>query len=294
MNVRVRAGRRTIEITHADRVLFGSGVTKLELARYYTAAAPRMLPHVRDRPLTVQSYPAGVQRPGYMWKSIPEHFPDWIHRVEVPKAGGTVVHPLADNADTLVYLANQNGVVLHTWTSRADRIDRPDQLIIDLDPSNRRFAEVRAAARAAGALLRDRGLHPFVKTTGSRGLHVVCPLRRTADHQTVLAFARQVADELAAANPRRLTTEQRKNARGERVYLDVARNAYAQTAVAPYSVRAAPQAPIAVPLHWHELDDRRLTPDRWTVRTVGDRLTGEDPWEAMRRSARGLPRAWGP
>jgi bifunctional non-homologous end joining protein LigD len=286
---RVRVGRRTIEVSHPDRVLFGDGSTKLDLAYHYARVAARMLPHLRGRPLTLQSYPAGVARPGYLWKSMPAHFPNWMQRAEVPKAGGSITHVIADDAATLVYLTNQNVVAIHTWTSRVERPRCPDQLIVDLDPPGRHFAEVRAAARAAGELLRDRGLRPFVKTTGSRGLHVVCPLRPTVDHAAVLAFARAVAEELAAAHPRRLTTEARKNRRGQRIYVDVARNGYAQTAVAPYSVRASAHAPVALPLHWEELDDSRLKPDRWTMATVSERLGAPDPWRAMRRSARALP-----
>ncbi len=290
MTERIRAGRRTVAITHADRVVFPrAGLTKLDLARHYDRVAPAMVPHVRDRPLALDVYPQGVRSDGYLMKQIPAHFPDWIARATMRKRGGEVTHVLANDRATLVYLAGQNVVTLHTWPSRADRPDHPDRLIFDLDPSRERFAEVRAAACALGDLLRDLGLAPFAMTTGSRGLHVVVPLRRREPFDTVRAFARAVAEDLVAGDPRRLTIAQRKADRGSRIFVDVMRNAYAQHAVAPYAVRPRPTAPVATPLRWDELEDRRLGPQRWTVQTIGDRLFAEgDPWKGIARSARGL------
>jgi bifunctional non-homologous end joining protein LigD len=287
---RIRAGRRTVEITHPDRVMFPrAGLTKLDLARHYERVAPVMVPHVRNRPLALDTYPEGVRGGGYLIKHIPAHFPDWIARATVAKRGGEVTHVLANDRATLVYLAGQNVVTLHAWPSRADRPDHPDRLIFDLDPPHERFAEVRASARALGDLLRDLGLAPFAMTTGSRGLHVVVPLRRREPFDTVRAFARAVAQELVAGDPKRLTIAQRKADRGQRLFVDVNRNGYAQHAVAAYSVRPRATAPVATPLQWDELDDRRLSPQRWTVTTIGDRLSAEgDPWKGIGSHARAL------
>jgi bifunctional non-homologous end joining protein LigD len=287
----VAAGRRRIAISHADRVLFPeAGLTKLDLARYYGAVAEAMVPHVRGRPLALQSFPQGVGGDGYFVKNTPRHFPDWIATVAVPKReGGTIHQVLAGDAATLVYLAGQNAITPHVWTSRADRLERPDRIVFDLDPSTQRFAEVRAAARTLGDLLRDLGLEPFAMTTGSRGLHVVTPLRRTADYDVVHGFARAVAAALVEQDPGTLTAEFRRERRGERIYVDVGRNAYGQHAVAPYAVRALPNAPVATPLRWEELGDRRLDPQGWTAATIGDRLAdGGDPWRAIARHARAL------
>ncbi|HEV7364042.1 MAG TPA: non-homologous end-joining DNA ligase [Solirubrobacteraceae bacterium] len=290
MTERIRAGRRTVQITHADRSMFPrAGLTKLDLARHYDRVAPAMVPHVRDRPLALDVYPDGVQGGGYLMKQIPAHFPDWIARATVRKRGGEVTHVLANDRATLVYLAGQNVVTLHAWPSRADRPDHPDRLIFDLDPSRERFVEVRAAARALGDLLRDLGLAPFAMTTGSRGLHVVVPLRRREPFDTVRAFARAVAEELVAGDPKQLTIAQRKADRGKRIFVDVNRNGYAQHAVAAYAVRPRATAPVATPLQWDELEDRRLSPGRWTVTTIGDRLDSEgDPWKAIGSHARAL------
>lgn len=175
MTETVAAGRRKVAISHSDRVLFpADGLTKLELARYYAGVAAVMVPHLRGRPLALQSFPGGVEGDGFFVKDAPRHFPDWITTVDVPKReGGTIHQVVAGDAATLAYLAGQNTITLHVWTSRADRLERPDRLVFDLDPSSRRFAEVRAAARSLGGLLSDLGLAPFTMTTGSRGLHVV-------------------------------------------------------------------------------------------------------------------------
>src|SRR3989440_3202325 len=216
---RIRAGRRAIEISHADRVLFPrAGLTKLDLARHYDRVGSAMVPHVRDRPLALDAYPEGVRGGGYLIKQIPAHFPDWIARATVRKRGGEVTHVLANDRATLSYLAGQNAITLHAWPSRADRPNHPDRLIFDLDPSRERFADVRAAARALGDMLRDLGLEPFAMTTGSRGLHVVVPLRRREPFDTVRAFAREVAGTLVAGEPTRLTTAHRKADRGKRIF----------------------------------------------------------------------------
>jgi bifunctional non-homologous end joining protein LigD len=242
----------------------------------------------------MQAFPGGVQRGGYFAKDVPGHFPPWIRRATLAKRGGTVTHVLANDAPTLVYLAGQNVVTLHAWPSRADRPDEPDRVIFDLDPPGEMFAEVRAAARTLGDLLRDVGLAPYAMTTGSRGLHVVAPLRRGAAFTEVRAFARDMASRLADHAPQQLTTEQRKAKRGERIFIDTGRNAYGQHAVAPYAVRARSRAPVATPLRWEELDDGGLRPDGWTITSIPERIAGDDPWKDFGRHRRVLPRRRAP
>jgi bifunctional non-homologous end joining protein LigD len=244
---------------------------------------------VRERPLALQAFPAGIERHGYFMKAVPDYFPDWVERVTVGKRGGTVTHALANDAATLVYLAGQNVVTLHTWLSKADEPAQPDRLIVDFDPSGGGFADVRAAAREAGRRLRDAGLATYAMVTGSRGIHVVCPIRRGPSFSDVHGYARTLAEGMVEDDPRRLTLEWKKVDRGARIYVDVNRIAYAQHAVAPYGVRAREKAPVAMPIHWEELDDRALKPDRWTVKTAGARLDSEgDPWKGMMRRARKL------
>lgn len=291
MSESLRVSRRSVPISHAERVVFpDAGITKLDLARYYADVAAVMVPHVRDRPLALESFPQGIEGEHFFLKNVPRHFPPWISTVAVPRrSGGPIRQALANDAATLVYLAGQNVITPHVWTSRADRLDRPDRLIFDLDPSVERFAEVRAAARALGELLRELGFVPHAMTTGSRGLHVVVALRRTAAYDEVHAFAREVATVFAAQDPGRLTVEFHRDRRGERIYIDVARNAYAQHAVAPYAVRPLRHAPVATPLRWEELSDAKLAPRRWTVRTIHERLAGGgDPWQGIGRHARAI------
>jgi bifunctional non-homologous end joining protein LigD len=287
-------GRRQIEITHPNKVMFTRPkVTKLDLAQHYERIGAVMVPHVAGRPLALQSFPQGTDSRGFFLKSVPGYFPDWIRTVVVPKKGGSLTQVLAGDAATLVYLAGQNVVTPHIWLSRADALRQPDRLIIDLDPSpGIGFGAVRAAARAAGERLREAGLVPYAMVTGSRGIHVVCPLRRGPPFGDVHGFARAVAEAMVADDPKRLTLEWHRSERGARIYIDVNRINYAQHGVAPYAVRPMRGAPVAMPIHWDELDDARLKPDSWTVRTASERVKSEgDAWKGINRRARKLPQS---
>jgi bifunctional non-homologous end joining protein LigD len=288
----LRVGRRELTISHPDKRLFADPpITKLDLARHYERVAGAMVPLARDRPLALQVFPDGIEGKGFFMKSVPKYFPDWIRTATVPKKGGTLTQVLADDAATLVYLAGQNVVTPHLWLSRADEPHIPDRLIIDFDPSpGVPFAEIRAAARDAGERLRDAGLATYAMVTGSRGIHVLCPLRRGPDFTKVHAFARALAERMVADDPRNLTLEWHRDERGARIYIDVNRIAYAQHAVAPYAVRPRPGGPVAMPIVWDELSDPALAPDRWTIRTAADRLDAEgDAWAGIGRHARRLP-----
>ncbi|OMC26821.1 ATP-dependent DNA ligase [Mycobacterium colombiense] len=279
-----------IEITHPDRVMFGKdGITKRDLADYYGEVAETMLPHLMGRALTVQRFPRGIGEKGFVQQDFAETLPDWMSGVEVDKEGGTLVHPLAERPEALRWLANQSCITLHVWQSRQANLHRPDRLVFDLDPSDADFAAVRATARAVADVLDDLGLARYLQTTGSRGLHVVVPLRPETDFDTVRQFARDVAEVVAADDEAHRTVEARKDKRDGRIYLDVMRNAYAQTAVAPYSVRARSGAPVATPLEWDELDSRGMRADRFSIRDVPNRVVGQgDPWAGMFRHARSL------
>lgn len=286
----MRVGRQTIAVTHGDRVLFPeSGITKADIVDHYHRVAPWMLPHIRDRPVSMQRVRAGIDGQVFYQKDMPAHFPDWIRRVTVPKVGGTVTHVVCDDAATLVYLANQGVITPHVWLSRADSLDKPDRMIIDLDPGLGGVADARFAARLAREVLSAAGLTPYLMATGSRGYHVVLPLRARDTFEEVRDVCFGLAEALARRAPDRLTTEFYKGERAGRLFLDCNRNAYAQTAVPAYAVRPKPGAPVAVPLAWDELDP--TDPDSWTVRTIGKRLEGGDPWADMTRHARTLDRA---
>lgn len=286
-----------VQITHPDRVLFPDpsakkGITKRDLVDYYREVAETMLPHLKSRPLTVQRFPRGIDQQGFVQQDFADSLPDWMDRAEVAREGGqggTVVHPVVESRDAVAWLANQNCITLHEWQSRQGRLHNPDRLVFDLDPSDSDFAPVRETARAVAGVLDDLGLACYLQTTGSRGLHVVVPLRSDADFDTARQFARDVAEVVVSDDAAHRTVEVRKDKRDGRVYLDVMRNAYAQTAVAPYSIRPRRGAPVATPLEWDELGSRGMHADRFTIRDVPKRLTGQrDPWADMSRHSRSL------
>jgi bifunctional non-homologous end joining protein LigD len=291
------AGGIRVELSNTSKVLFpGDGITKGDLIEYYHSVADRMLRYLRDRPITMERYPDGITGHRLVQKDVPGYFPDWVSRAEVAKQGGTLHQVICDKPATLVYLANQACIELHVFLSRVGRLGYPDQLVFDLDPpAAERFGDARRAAfRLRDLLEGELGLMTFVKTTGGKGLHVHVPLDARNGFDEVRAFARQVSGLLAARHPELVTTEQRKDKRGSRVYLDIMRNAYAQTVVAPFAVRARPGAPVAVPLHWDVVDDSSFTPAQFTLRTICgnlDDLDQADPWAGLARRRYGLARA---
>lgn len=287
----VRVGRQTVEISRPDKIFFpNDGITKRELVEYYRRIAPMMVPYLRGRPISMQRFPDGIASEGFFQKKAAPYYPDWIHTAKLAKQNGSVQYVICDDAATLVYLANQAVVTPHAWLSRADKPDYPDQLIFDLDPSGGEFSAVRKAAKALRAILDKRGLTAFVKTTGGRGLHVLVPLGRRQDFDTVRAFAREIAGQLADSDPEHLTTEIRKDKRAGRIFIDIARNAYAQTAAPPYAVRARDGGPVAAPLLWEELNNARLRPDQFNIRNIFDRLERiGDPWSELKKHAQQIP-----
>jgi bifunctional non-homologous end joining protein LigD len=289
----VRVDGREIEISRPEKVLFpDEGITKGELIEYYARIAPWMLPHLRDRPLTLERYPNGIDTKRFFQKEVSSYFPDWIQRVTMEKVGGRVTHVVCNDTATLVYLANQACVTPHIFLSRLDKVHHPDQLVFDLDPQGDDFEVVRSTARAFKQLLDELGLPAFLKTTGSRGLHVVVPLQRREDYEPVRNFARELAAIVVGQAPKERTMEQLKAQRGSRVFIDTNRNGYAQLIAPAYAVRARKGAPVSVPLDWSELKKKSLTSSSFTIRTVFDRLENTtDPWAEFWESAVSLTKA---
>lgn len=289
----IRIGDRQIELSNVDKVLFpGDGISKGDLVAYYRRIGETALEYYRDRPLTMHRFPDGIEAEGFFQKQIPDHFPDWIDRTRLEKEDGEIVHVLANEAATLVYLADQACITPHLALSRADRPKHPDRLIFDLDPSDDDFTKVQETAAHLERLLDALELPTFVQTTGSRGLHIVVPLDRSETFDAVRDFSDKLVRQLAEDEPGLMTVEQRKTKRGDRVYLDIARNAYAQTAVAPYAVRALPKAPIATPLKWSEVGDSDLHPRKYTLENLFRRLAQmDDPWKDIERHRCSLDRA---
>ena len=281
-----------ITITHPEKILFpDDGITKGELASYYEMVAPIMVPHVRARPVTMDRYPAGIGRKGFFQKDVSAGFPDWLERVEVPKKGGTVHHPIVTDARSLLWLANQNSITPHVWTSRAPDLYHPDVCVFDLDPSREDDRVLRSVTLALRAFLEELGLPSWVKTTGSKGFHVVVPLDGKTEMGEVERFAHAVGMLFVQRDPRRLTQEFHKKDRGGRILVDTGRNGYSATFAAVYAVRAKAGAPVSAPCTWDEIERGTVTPRTFTLRNMAARVRDVgDLWADMRRRRRSIRR----
>jgi bifunctional non-homologous end joining protein LigD len=279
-------------ITHPEKVLFpDDGITKGELAAYYEAIAPVMLPHIRSRPVTMERYPAGIGHKGFMQKDVSKGFPEWLERVEVPKKGGTVHHPIVRDTRSLLWLANQNSITPHVWTSRAPNLYNPDICVFDLDPSVDDQDMLRAAALGLRSLLDELDLPAWVKTSGSKGFHIVVPLDGKADMGEVARFAHGVGTLLVKRDPQNLTQEFMKADRGRRILVDTGRNGYSATFAATYAVRPKLGAPVSAPCTWEELASGKVGPQTFTLRTMARRIADVgDLWSDMLRRKRSLGR----
>jgi len=280
-----------VEITHKDKLLFPKDkISKEDLAKYYARVAKQMLPLIRDRPISMLRFPDGINKIGFFQKRAPETTPKWIRTAKVKrKTEGPIPMILCQEKDALIWLANQNCITPHIWLSKIDKPDLPDRMIFDLDPPTKKEfpAVVEAALLLKEILEKKTKCKAFVMTTGSKGLHVVVPIQRKLPFDALRAIARQIAEELVKKDPKKFTMETRKNKRRGRVYIDVLRNGFAQTSVAPYAVRALPGAPVATPLFWKELQDKKLRSDFYTLRTIGARLQ-KNPWKGIEKSAKSV------
>jgi len=280
-------------ITHPEKVLFpDAGITKGELAAYYEAIAPVLLPHIRARPVTMERYPAGIDKKGFWQKDVSRGFPEWLERVEVPKKDGTVHHPLVTDTRSLLWVVNQNTITPHVWTSRAPNLYYPDICVFDLDPSEDDPPAVRAAALALRDLLSELGVRSWVKTSGSKGFHIVVPLNEHSRMGEVARFAHAVATILVKRDPDHLTQEFSKADRKGRIYVDSGRNGYSATFAATYAVRARPSAPVSSPCTWEEIERGTVGPRTFTLRTMAARIAEiGDVWLDMRKRGCSLRRA---
>lgn len=280
-------------ITHPEKVLFPQdGITKGELAAYYERIAPLMVPHVRMRPVTMVRYPNGINKGSFWQKDVSKGFPEWLERVQVPKKDGVVNHPVITGTRSLLWMANQNSIGPHVWTSRAPDVYYPDICVFDLDPSAEADDQVRTAALQVRDLLGEIGLPCWVKTSGSKGFHIVVPLDATARHGEVERFAHTVARLLVQRFPTKLTLEFSKADRGGRIYVDAGRNGYSATFAAVYAVRAKDGAPVSAPCTWQEIERGSVGPRSFTLRNMAARIESVgDLWADMRKRRRSLVRA---
>ena len=280
-------------ITHPEKILFPTeGITKAELADYYEQIAPIMLPHIRNRPITMERFHRGISQPGFFQKDVVKGFPEWLKRIEVPKHGGTVHHPIANDVRSLLWLANQNSIPIHVWPSRAPRLYNPDICVFDLDPSKDDENEILCgAAVQLRDLLNGLGLPSWIKTSGSKGFHIAVPLDSKSDFGEVARFAHHTGRLLVTRYPETLTQEFSKADRGGRILVDTGRNGYSATFAAAYSVRAKPGAPVSAPCTWDEVESCKVGPRSFTLRTMAQRTAKVgDLWSDMLRTKRSLRR----
>ena len=262
-----------VEITHADKLLFPEdGISKGELADYYEAVADVMLPHLSGRPLTMERYPAGITHKGFIQKNVVKGFPDWLQRIEVGKKAGSSHYPIVDDLRSLLWVANQNCITPHVWPACLPELTQPDLCVIDLDPSREDPGELKAAALSVRDLLGELGLNSWLKTSGSKGFHILVPLNGKASFDTVWQFAHALGAVLVQRHPQLLTQEFSKADRGERILVDTGRNGYGATFAATYAVRPKPGAPVSAPCTWQELERDLVTPRSFSLRTMRQRL----------------------
>jgi bifunctional non-homologous end joining protein LigD len=280
-------------ITHPEKIMFpAEGITKGELASYYETIAPVMLPHLRGRPVTMERFHRGIGAPGFFQKDVSKGFPEWLERVEVPKHGGTVHHPIVTDTEGLLWLANQNSITIHVWPSRVPNLYQPDICVFDLDPSNVDDPEpLRAAALGLRDLLEELGLPSWIKTSGSKGFHIAVPLDGKSDFGTVARFAHVVGQVMVKRDPDNLTQEFSKVDRGGRILVDTGRNGYSATFAAAYTVRAKPGAPVSAPCSWEELERGEVGPQSLTLRMMAQRVSSRgDLWADMLKIKKSLVR----
>jgi bifunctional non-homologous end joining protein LigD len=277
-------------ISHPEKVLFpDDGITKGELAAYYETLAPVILPHLRGRPITMERYPSGIGKKGFWQKDVSKGFPDWLERVEVPKKDGVVHHPIVTDQRSLLWVTNQNTITQHVWTSRVRDLLHPDICVFDLDPSRENWGAVRAAAIALRELLEELSLPSWIKTSGSKGFHVLVRLDGRADMGEVARFAHAAGTLLVARFPDQLTQEFSKTDRRGRIYVDTGRNGYSATVAAAYTVRARNGAPVSAPCTWEEIERGEVEPRTFSLRNMPDRVARVgDLWAGMLRRGRSL------
>jgi bifunctional non-homologous end joining protein LigD len=286
-------GNYSFEVEKLDKIFFpGDGITKGDVMDYYEKVSGYILLHLKDRPITMQRFPEGIDESGFYQKEVPDYFPDWIDRIEVEveseEEGQKQV--IVNKKATLIYLVEQACITFHVWTSRMDKLNYPDKLVFDLDPPDGGFEQVRSAAFSLRELMKDMDVRCHVMTTGSRGVHVIVALERDSNFDAVRKCGEEVTSKLMEEYPDTFTSEVRKSERSGKIYLDNMRNAYGQTSVVPYSVRPILGAPIATPIEWEELKDEELVSQTYRLENIMYRLGQKgDPWESLYDEGYSIP-----
>jgi bifunctional non-homologous end joining protein LigD len=286
---------QTVELTRPEKVLWpDDGLTKRDLFTYYEAVAPALLETLKARPLTVKRYPDGIEGEAFYQKNAPRGTPSWVKTISLHAGSSNrdVDYVVANDRATLLWLGNLASIELHPWLSRIDRLDRPDFLLLDIDPPEGRFDQALRVATLTREALSRHGLEAVAKTSGSKGMHVVVPLvrRHTFEHAQRAAY--RLAVETATMEPALVTTEFRKADRGGRVFLDYTRMGRAQHVVAPYSPRARPGGPVSFPVEWDRVEREMVNLLDYSLKTVPAILERDgDRWRKLSPRPQRLPAA---
>ncbi|WP_224485553.1 non-homologous end-joining DNA ligase [Robertkochia aurantiaca] len=261
-----------VEISNPEKIIYpGKEITKLDMIRYYQRISEEILPFLKDRPLTLQRFPDGIDTEGFYQKNAGDYFPDYIERVSIKTGDGTNTQVICNNKKSLIYLANQGTVSFHIWLAKKDVLNKPDKVVFDLDPPKDSFEKVKTAAERIGDFLRKEGEEPRLMTTGKSGFHIWYEKRRDKTFDERREEVKELTQRMAEKHPDLLTTATRKNKRENKVFVDYLRNAYGQTSICPYSLRPTPSCGIATPLDWDELPGIE-SPDQYTIDNIFRRL----------------------
>lgn len=290
-NKMIKIGADEFELTHPDKVLYPEDkLTKEDIVNYYLRISKWMLPHAKDRVLSMQHFPDGIKGANFYQKRVPDYFPLWLKtaKVKLHEAGGVEEVPVIEKEIDLAYLSGQAVLPFHTWLSHVDKINNPDKIVFDLDPTEEKnFEDLRFCSLKIKEKFESLGFKTFIMTSGAGGFHVCIPIKPTKSFDEVREFCHKMADEIAEQYPKRLTTEVRKGQREGRIFIDYLRNSYGQTSVCPYSLRALAGAPVATPFSWSEIV--RMKPQSYNIKTIFKYLSAKgDPWKNFSASAKKL------
>lgn len=277
------------KITNTEKILFPkSKITKGEFVNYYKKISKKILPLIKDRPISLERFPEGIGGQIFFQKKVLDYFPKWIKTVTIKRQGANSIKmPLINDLDSLLYIANQVSVI-HIWLSKKDKLNIPDRLVFDLDPPKGDFSKIIEAAKDLKKILDFLKLPSFLMTTGSKGIHVVIPIKREKTFDEVRSFAKNIALILTRKYPDKYTIETRLNKRKNRVFIDYLRNAFAQTQVAPYSIRPKENAPIATPITWRELTSG-INSQSFNIRNISKRKS--NPFSSIESKSISLKKA---
>ncbi|MFW5794581.1 MAG: non-homologous end-joining DNA ligase [Bacillota bacterium] len=282
---------KKVKLSNLDKMIFpDSKYTKKDIIDYYKKVSKYILPHLKNRPVTLERYPDGITESGFYQKQKSDYFPEWINSYKVNnKDGSKTDYVLINNLDSLIYLANQAVITPHIWLSKKDNINKPDKIVFDLDPAENNYKNLIIIAKEIKKYIESLDLNVFVMNTGSNGLHIIVPINPEFTFAKIHDISKKIAKDIVGKNREIATIEQRKDKREGKVFIDYLRNSYGQTSVTPYAIRPKEKAPIATPLDWEELSDKSFNPQKYTINNIFRRISQKkDPWENIYQKRKSL------